>query len=352
MVMIKPTTEVLPVRTAYYHVRRAQCLIASYRNFQAGDLVRYLERGTFNQMAERLTNHYFLRSKGLLIFDQVKELYLAHLVLAPVLQRLPLSYKFDWHRGHLLSFLRVQSGGRIGRHYVSVRDRERVYDPAQLAANMAELGIHDTEMIAVVHDLYRRHAGGTALKDMLAHQLFDPILMFKERRGFELRFANQFIRMEKEPFDGSIDLRRDSLMLLDFDVKSIVHRGRRAMEIRVADDTVRQFRSQVDSVLNSRSAPEYKLLVIDNLMRDFVERTRSAKSGLKQIKELKAWLTRSLRRLSATLPAAKELPDRFINLWLKRVSGQLYFKKPNFFMDPHDVSEHIYTNFFSPYREV
>lgn len=352
MAMIKSSSADISARTAYHQVRRAQGLIASYRNFQAGDLAQYLERDTFNQMADRLSSHYFLRSKGLLIFEQVKELYLSLLVLAPVLQRLPLSYKFDWHRGHLLSFLRIQSGGRIGRHHVAVRHVERIYAPDQLATNMAELGIHDAVMTAVVRDIYRRHACGKTLKDKLANQLFDPMLMIKERYGFEFRFANQLIRMEKEPFAGSTDLRRDRLTLLDFEVKSVVHRGRRALEILVSDDYVRQFRTQVDSILNSRSDPEYKLLVVDNIMRDFIERTRSARSGLNQMQELKVWLTNSLRRLSATLPAAKELPNRFINLWLQRVDSRLHLKKPNFFLDPYDVPENTYRTFFSPFREV
>ena len=43
------------------------------------------------------------------ILALVHELYVVSLILAPVLQRLPLSFRFDCHLGHLLAFFRTNT---------------------------------------------------------------------------------------------------------------------------------------------------------------------------------------------------------------------------------------------------
>ena len=163
-------------RTAFAMLCRAQASIASYLHFGMGDLTKYLERDAFQMVATRLADHYFHRSKDLAIYGQVVELYLALLILAPILQRLPLSCRFDWHRSHVLGFIRINASRRIGRFYIAIRQVARSYQPDLLAANLEQIGIHDAGMVEVLQDLYRRHAGGRTLKDLLAHQLFDPIL--------------------------------------------------------------------------------------------------------------------------------------------------------------------------------
>ncbi|HMN14517.1 MAG TPA: hypothetical protein PKD55_19545, partial [Bellilinea sp.] len=149
---------------AFHLVRRAQAAIAGYRHFGDGDLSRYLERDSFQTMATRLADHFFHRSAGLALHAQVSALYLCLLIMAPILQRLTLSAKFDWHRGHMVSFFRVNASGRNKRFHFATRILERSYRPEELAANLDLIGIHDAGMVAVLLDLYRRHAGGSTLK--------------------------------------------------------------------------------------------------------------------------------------------------------------------------------------------
>lgn len=342
----------LAENTAYHLVRRAQTNIAGYRHFHNGDLIKYQDRDSFQVMADRLLDKYFSKSRDLQISAQIKDIYLCLLIMSPVLQRLPLSHKFDWHRGHLMGFVRLNASRKIGRFHASVREVERRYLPDTLAANLENLGIHDAGMVAVLMDLYRRHCGGTALKDQLANLLFDPIMLSSEKHGYELRYGNRLYRFEKYSHEGSIDLRRASMKLLDFEIKSTEHKGGRHLEIYIAEPCIASFRQQVNSILQCAAPPSYKVQLIAMKIRDFVERIRSARSAKLQILDLKRWLANRLRSLAATDKEAKQLPELLVNLWLQRCDHRLYLKAHNFFMDPFSIDEKTYLNFYSPYREV
>lgn len=337
--------------TAYHLVRRAQASIASYQHYGGGDLSQYLERDSFAVMATRLADHYFKKSKCLQLHNQVHEIYTALLVMAPILQRLSLSQKFDWHSGHLLSFMRINSSSRIGRIHVAVRQVERSYQPDLLATNLAALGLHDAAMVEALLDLYRRHYGGTTLQHRLAHQLFDPIMLANGKQGYELRFANQMLRMEKERFDGSIDLRHESLTLLDYCLHMAKHLGGRHLEILISDLCIADFREHINRIMAAAASPEYKLASVKSRISDFVERTRSARSAKPQVLELKRWLANRVRKLAGNSQEAKLLPELLVNLWLQRVDPSLYVKSPNLFFNTAQYDEKTYTTFFSPYRE-
>jgi hypothetical protein len=351
MATITSKAQRLLSNTAYHMVRRAQASIGSYLNFGTGDLTQYLERESFTLMATRLTDRYFNRSKDLQINKQVISIYISLLIMAPILQRLPLSFRFDWHRGHLLSFIRTNSSGSVGRFHVAQREVKRNYQPDLLAANLAAFGIHDGGVVAVLQDLYRRHSGGTTLQHRLAHQLFDPIMLVTEKQGYELRIGNHLLRMEKLPFEGSTDLRRAAYTLLDFSIRSVAHNGGYHLEIQIAESCIAEFRQHVDRIMDSSVAPDYKQTAVENRIRDFVERTRSARSAKPQILELKRWLANKVRKLAGASPEAKLLSELLVNLWLQRVDAHLYVKSPNFFFSPEQHDEKTYTVFFSPYRE-
>lgn len=339
-------------RTAFSLVRRAQASIAAFLHFGNGDLSKYLERDAFQIMAVRFANHFFHRSTDLAIHAQVVALYQVLLVMAPILQRLPLSCRFDWHRGHVLGHFRRNASGRIGRFHIAGREVVRAYQPDLLAANLEAIGIHDAGMVEVLQEHYRRHAGGTVLKDLLAHQLFDPILMATQKQGFELRFGNRLLRLENNFFEGSVDLRKQGFTVLVFCIRSLEHRRGRHLEITISEECLSEFRQRIKAVIASSASPEYKLTIIENRLRDFVEQTRHARSALPQIQELKIWLANKLRGLAGTSKAATLLPNLLVNLWLQRVDSSLYLKSPTFFLDPSTIDEKTYQSFFSPFREV
>ena len=337
---------------AFHLMRRGQANIAMHRHFEDGDLARFLERDSFNVIAERLTDKFFHKSEGLVLHELVKAIYLVMLILAPIIQMLPLSAKMDWHRGHFLSWYRTNATNVRKRFHCRVRTVERTFQPAQLAANLAQLGIHDAVMLPVILDLYKRHYGGATLKDTLAHQLFDPIMLLNGKIGYELRHGNSLCRLERHPFDGSFDLRSTSFTVLDYSLISREDKTGRHLETTICDGTLADFRTVVKGILNSTSSPEYKVARIEQSIRDLVERTRYARTALPQLMELKTWLANKLSGLAATRAAANQLPNLLVNLWLQRTDSRMFLKKPTFFLDPSEIEEKTYLNFFSPYREV
>lgn len=335
----------------YQQIRRAQAHIASYLHFNNGDLVRYLDRSSFNIMADRLAEHFFHRSESMAIYQMVSEIYLAMMIVAPILQRLPLSTHCDWHRGHLLGWFRKNANGRIKRFYFGKRLIERTYAPDLLASNLERLGVHDTAMQETLLNLYRRHCGGTALKDRLAHLIFDPIMLLRLQNGYELRYGNWLFRLEKEKFAGSCDLREQTVQVLDHNLLSLNHRSGRHLEITISDEALISFRSHVKAILSMAASPAHKCRQLETRIRDLVETFRHARSALPQLMDLKVWLAQKLRHIAGTYDQAKTLPNLMVNLWLQRSDHRLFLKSPNLFLNPGIPDEKTYISYFSPYRE-
>lgn len=352
MAMIVSTSDSLQQKAAYHLVRRAQAGIAGYRHFEDGDLAKYMERTAFHDMAAKLADHYFHRSRGLAIYNQVQDIFIAHLIVAPIIQRLPLSYKYDWHRGHLLSWFRCKANGRVRQFHFGSRCIERSYLPDSAQHALDQVGIHDAVFVESLLDLYRRHAGGVTLKDKLANQLFDPALLAVLKNGNELRFGNRLFRLERNPFEGSIDLRYCWAKVLEFSIHSEEHNGGRHLKIILSDGMTAGFREQIKRILDLSSAPDYKLNLIMDRIRDFLELARWARSAEPQIKELRRWLNDKVRTLSGTLPEARNLGNLMLNLWYQRAEHRLFVKSPSFFFDPKEIDEKTFLVFFSPYREV
>jgi hypothetical protein len=351
MPVIRLRSETIAERTAYHAVRRAQGSIAQYCHFRDGDLSRYLSRDSFATVAGRLADKYFHKSRGMAIWEMATEIYHVLLIMAPIVQRLQLSTKYDWHRGHVLSWFRVQCSNRRKRYH-AVREIERAFQPDLLGTNLAQLGVHDSAMMETILELYRRHCGGRTLKDLLAHQLFDPIIMMNVREGYELRHGNRLYRLEKDQFAGSVDIRTQLVSILDFSLTSSAHKTGRFLEVRMADVVLKQFQDAIKSILDMPAAPQFKLQRIEVRIRDLVERTRPARSAWPQVLELKRWLGHKLQKLAGTVPEAKLLPHLLANLWLQRSDHRLHLKSPSFFYDISKYDEKTYLMFFSPYREV
>jgi hypothetical protein len=352
MATIKPASQSLMENTTYYLVRRAQARIAAYRNFGDGDLAMFLERKSFDTMAERMAAHFFHKSADLAIYDQVKELFKVAMIMAPILQRIPYSSKVDWHRGHVMSWFRCNISIRRMRFHLSIKDTSRVYDPERLSARLEALGIRDALMVEVLKDIYRRHAGGTTLRDILAHQIFDPILFTNDNDDFQLRHGAHVFQMDKARSDASIDLRVKSATVLDYRIKTVKKDERYHLDIKISDACLKEFQDDIKYILKLTSTPTEKVERIENKIRNLVERTRSARSALPQIERLKLWLSAKLKPLSANTAEAAVLPNVLVNWWLGRVDSKLYVKSPNMFFDPSQYDEKTFVTFFSPFREV
>jgi hypothetical protein len=352
MATIRPASQLLLKNTAYFLVRRAQARIAAYRNCGDGDLAMFLDRESFDTMAKRLAEYYFHKSANLAIYGQVEELFKIALIMAPILQRIPCSSKYDWHRGHLLSWFRINISCRRKRFHLSILDNNRIYKPEQFGTRLEALGIRDALMVEVLRDIYRRHAGGTALKDTLAHQIFDPLLFTNDNNANLLRHGAHVYQLDKVRSANSVDLRAKSAVVLDYRIKAVQMNERYHLDIKISDACLKEFQADIKYILKLTSSPTEKVERIENKIRNLVERTRSARSALPQIERLKQWLSAKVKPLSANTAEAAVLPCLLVNMWLKRVDSRLYVKSLNMFFDPTKYDEETFMTFFSPYREV
>lgn len=351
MAETRSTTNAMLERTAYTLVRRAQAAIAGYRHFGPGDFCRFLERPAFEAVAAKLAAKYFHRSTNLALYQAVINLYVLYLIVAPVLQRVPYSSKLDWHAGHVLSWFRRYCAGRPARVHVAVKEVARSYAPDTLLSNLEALGLHDGEFNALLLDQFRRGYGEPTVQGRLLNTLFDPVLMLSEREGFALRLGNRFFRAEKEPFPGSCDLRKHFLPVGNYRIGVKGHGGGQHLEIRINEERLHAFRHAIKEVLKGKAEPAFKYRLVREEIRDFVEKTRFARSAEDQVVELKQWLQTKLRSLSGTDRKFKELPDLLVKSWFDRGDHRLYLSRPNFFLDHSSVPEEVFLTFFSPYRE-
>lgn len=354
MASIRLSCEAMSHTMAYSQVRRAQAAIADFHHFGDGDLSRYLGRPAFEEMAGRLAQKFFHHSKELAMFNHVQELFMLFLVMAPIFQRSPYSTKLDWHTGHVLGWFRTYCAGPPHRVFAAIREVPRQFDPDKLTANLTALGVRDGEFIALLIDHYRRSYGESTVRGRLANALFDPIMLFGDRQGFELRVANRLYRVEKGPFTGSVDLRKTDLKVGDYLVKVASNdKGKSGshLEIDMTDDVMKTFRTAVKNIVGGNANPSYKLHLIRREIIDFTERVRFARSAQPEMMELKHWLASKVRGLAGNIREFNGLPNELMYQWHQRLDSRLHLSHPNFFLDPKTVTEEVYMTFFSPYRE-
>ncbi len=339
--------------TDYDLVTRSQAEIGCIQHFKSGRLSRYLEALSFNNMGYGLAEKNFNKSQDLAIYNHAARLYRALLIIAPILQRQPLSVRFDWQPGHVLSHFRIFTKGNIKRFNFGVRCIERSYQPELLIANLDRMGIHDQDYIEELVELYDRYnlGSGRTLQHKLADLIFDPVMLYDIRNGFELRNGNIMYRLEKQPFDGSVDIRKNWVTLQQYSIRSFDNsKGGRHLEILLSDEYLEAVRTRFKDALSSHMSAHNKVRYLFRIVFDVVHVARWARSADSQMIELRRVLTRGVSSLAGTTPAVLRIPNRLYTLWLEQLDTRLLIKVPNFFLYPDRVEKEVYMNFFNPFR--
>jgi hypothetical protein len=334
-------------------VARSQAEIACIQHFRDGRLSRYLEALSFNNMAYGIAEKYFYNSRDKAIYDHAARVIRALLIIAPVVQRQPLTVRFDWQPGHVLSHFRFYTKGNIRRFHFGVRCVERSYAPTLLIANLESMGIHDSMFVDELVELYDRYDAriNRTLQHKLADLVFDPVLMHGLQTGFELRQGNVFYRLGKQPFEGSSDLRYTWGTVMQYSIRTRENKqGGRYMEIRLTDKYLEDVRVRFKDALAGDNSPPAKVRFLYRIVFDVVQVARWAGSADHQISELSQWLTKQVSSLAGTMPAAYGVPKRLFSLWTEQRDNRLLFKVPNFFLYPDKVERDVYMNFFNPFR--
>ncbi|WP_022671385.1 hypothetical protein [Hippea alviniae] len=335
----------------YIALRRAQAKIVGYTTYPPGFLCEFYNRDTFVKYAEKLTYKFFPKAKDLQIRENIINLYRAFLVLAPILQKTPYTYKLDWTRGHFLSYLRFLTSNRIGRKYVRVRVIEREPDLDKLQINLNVLGIKDGKFIEILTGLFLQSYGLNALRGSLVNRIFDPVMFLNDRDGFELRRSNEFIKLEKKPFNGCIDIEKQYVEFWDYKIRRVKANKGMTLEIKIRDEEIKQFKEKIKGILKSHPSVSSKIALVNREVKAFTEKHRYTKDAYDQMIELHKWLRGRVSKIAATRKEIYQAVE-IVKLWKERYYPNTVFRKNNFFWDPKEMTEEDYIYCFSPYREV
>jgi len=338
----------------YYQLRRCQAKIVRLQTFLPGELWDDYRRACVREYAERLAAKFFpvAKKEGLDVYADIVRLYRAALVLAPITQRIPKNYGWDWTPGTLLSWVRRNANRRVGRFNFCAWTEARDTDPDRLRTALIRAGIRDTSFLAEAVDLFRENYDLQAARGRLANMIFDPFI-FSPRPpdGNIIRIGNNFCRLEAAKFAGSTNVTEKACDILSYEIKFSLHGDRGLLDIRLSQASIKNFRDEVSKILGSGVSPARKVAAVDQVVRDFIDKAKYAKSAYPQIIELQRWLRQKLGRLASSAPAAHLVPRRLWTLWQEKNMGDKTFhRKRNFFWNTNEVPEEIYKNFFSPYR--
>ena len=370
------------LRLMYFLAGIARCL-----RFYDRDLMEVAQSAPCRAVAYRAAEHYFHKSRLSGIYGDMVLMFQCLFTMSPILQRQHNSMGFDWHTGNILTWFRVNTSMNVGRFYFSCEEHARVPDPLLLHKNLSHLNINDNKFSDTLEMLFRAYFGRHSVSGMLANTLFDPIMLCQLGDQNTLRVGNRLFRLEKRPFEGCIDLRKQSAVVLSYRIyrnewKETVsisrveqqpsgkkHRlktktvPRRKLDISIDEQHITDFKQFVKMVLKSGLSVKYKIAVLDRRVGAFMYSVRHARDGFDQVVNLKRWLRHRLEPLCAQADQkAKKrpdklyalihhLPDIMVTKFTNQADYKRYYRRPNFFYDPHAHDETTFIGFFSPYRE-
>lgn len=334
-------------------MRRAQRSLALAGRH--ADLMRYIERDSFQNLAGALVARYMPRSskKQLEIADVFRELYAAWLVLAPLSNRAQGYWRSWWCPGVVTSWMRIQSN-RFHRYWLGAVPYE--WASAQVATSTATAHIRDEAFIAHLHGLLD-HAMGDTLRAGFARYVLGSVVwrhlaeatlsVAREYRAGMVWSEDGCCLLASKPFEGAgvewIDLREQPVEVLAWQahvVGGLVH-------IKMNDASVQRLKESVRTALASDATPEHKLRRINAAVRSFHHFARYAFDARQQAQDLEAWIWRRVsRHIVQNTPA---LADRYFNLRQVPWDTRLHFERKSYLLD-RDVSEEQWLNLWNPRR--
>jgi len=317
--------------------------------------MRYLERDSFQNVADALVEQYMPRSsrKQLEIADVFRELYATWLVLAPISNRAQGYWRPWWCPGVVTSWLRIQSN-RFHRFWFG----HVSYDwlTALVAPGAGAAHITDSAFIAHAQGLLDHTVGDTlrvsfaryVLGSLVWRQAAEATLpVAREYRAGMLWSEDGCWLLATRPFDGAgmewIDLREQAADIMPWSA----HMADGLLHVRMNDASVRTLKESVRKALGTDASPEHKLRRINAAARSFHHFARYAFDARQQAADLEAWIWRRVNRhIVQNTPA---LAGRYFNLRHAPWDTRLHFERKSYLLD-RDVTEEQWLNLWNPRR--
>lgn len=334
-------------------VRRAQRSLALAGRH--ANLLRYLERDSFQNVAGSLVERYMPRSsqKQLEIAGVFRELYAAWLVLAPLSNRAQGYWRSWWCPGVVTSWLRIEAN-RFQRCWLGHVCHD--WTTAQIAPGAGAAGISDETFVGQAQDLLTHVAGDTlragfaryVLGSVVWRQAAEATLQIaRECRAGMMWSEDGCWLMSAKPIEGVgvdwIDLREQSTDVLAWSA----HVADSLLHIKMNDAAVQRFKESVRDALASGASPEHKLRLINTAARSFHHFARYAFDARQQAQELEAWIWRRVNR--HIVQNTPSLATRYFSLRQASWDTRLHFERKSYLLD-RDVTEEQWLNLWNPRR--
>lgn len=338
---------------AYQRVRQEEARIAKRQRHLDGELFKPMNSVPFNVLANRMTEHFFHKSRSLVIYNDIVMMNKALLVLAPILQGLQNSMHFDMHQGHVISHVKVSINRRTGKkYYFNAVSLAADLDHLHLTENLHLLKVYDEKLINVLVELFRNYYGRPTVSGKLAGTLFDPVMCCRCIEPEMFRVGTTLYQLKTKPFAGCIDLREQYGSVLSYHVKKYEKGKHGHLEIFISPETIDSFKHRVSRIMNSALAPKFKMQLIERQMNRILGKTRYARNGFMQVVELSRWLRDKIAPLRPKVEEAGYLHKILVNRFNMGLDISRYpTRLPNFFYNPHHHDQLTFIQFFSPYRE-
>jgi len=334
-------------------VRRAQRSLALVGRHH--DLMRYLERDSFQGAAALLVEKFMPRSsrKQLEIAEVFRELYAVWLVLAPLSNQAQGYWRSWWCPGVVTSWMRIQVN-RFHSFWLGAIPYD--WAAVQVAPGAAAARIMDVAFIAHAQGLLD-HATGDTLRAGFARYVLGSLAwrhaaeamlsVAREYRAGMLWSEDGCWLLATRPFDGAgmewIDLREQAADIMPWSA----HMADGLLHVRMNDASVRTLKESVRKALGTDASPEHKLRRINAAARSFHHFARYAFDARQQAADLEAWIWRRVNRhIVRNTPA---LAGRYFNLRHAPWDTRLHFERKSYLLD-RDVTEEQWLNLWNPRR--
>ena len=334
-------------------MRRAQRSLALVGRHK--DLMKYLERDSFQKVAADLVQRYMPRShsKHLEIAEVFRDLYTTWLVLAPLSNQARGYWRPWWGPGVVMSWLRTEvnrfqrtSLGRVSFDWAT----------AQVASGAAAAQITDNAFLGHAEAMLD-HSLGDTLRASFARYVLGGLVwradaeqalaVAREHQAGLMWHEHGLWLLARKPFgeDGVAwsDLRKTPVDILAWSVK--VAEGK--LQARMSEPTVQRLKESVRGALASDASPEHKLRQINAAIRSWHHWARYAFDARQQAREVEAWVWRRVSR--HIVQNSPKLEAAYFNLRTATWDTQLHFGRVSYLLD-RDVTDEDWLKIWNPRR--
>jgi len=341
----------------YPHIRKKQFYLAKLQEYNDPELMSFYNHACCENFAQILTEKFFPKATQKALGPEIKELYKIYLTLSPIIQKVKYSWKIDYSEAIFMSILRKNINKRTARYHIKITELERPLELKALKEGFEKAKISAPEFLEKVSESYLFHYRAPYLRGSLANRIFDPFIFFEAGEGFRLRKSNQIIRLEKNKFTDSIDIRHAAVTIGKYNIQlQGTKKGDASyLHTTIAEKEIEKFKGKILITLEDKNEPGKKLEQCKSIIFDFTENIKYAVSDIEGIFQLKQWLKNKnvIRKLAINTKEYMELPELLQQQYEeKNTQKRMFFTKPNFFWTPEEIKKEQYLNFFSPYSEI